>query len=372
MRASACSALVLFTVLASLGFTACEQSEHDAGLVRALDKLVTALDAEEWPAVWELTEPGARDELLQLHGELHDALELVETIVDKRDLPAARKALGSTLVSDLPRDSKDIGPQLLSRLFDASGVIIDEHATDGLEIQEVQEDGEITTLTTIVGEVFKFTRTDQGWRSLLVSDLLERSRLVIDYREHAIAVTERANAHRDAWRSSLDPTTAHGTYNLALAALNKSPIDAKSLFVFLDVPARDALVKAIERSRVVQRSVQKRHKGAARTAVYKKRKMWHYVRAGSDRQLYMYWAELPEFEPPFSTRAAPARVETSEGGQRAVVYTEDGAQVQFTKTADGFWKLADQEKRLLKLLWEPMDRAYERMARPPEFWKYKD
>ena len=39
---------------------------------------------------------------------------------------------------------------------------------------------------------------------------------------------------------------------------------------------------------------------------------------------------------------------------------------------NGYWKLADQAERLLKLLWEPMDRAYERLARPPEFWKYKD
>jgi hypothetical protein len=183
---------------------------------------------------------------------------------------------------------------------------------------------------------------------------------------------ERAKAHRASWRASQDPTTAHGSYNIALAALTRSPIDAKSLFALLDDPARDALVKAIERSRVVQRSVQKRHKGAARVAIYKKRKMWHYVRAGSDRQLYTYWALLPEFEPPFSTRAAPVRVESAEGGQRAVVHTEDGGQVSFQKSEDGFWKLADQDERLLKLLWEPMDRAYERMARPPEFWKYKD
>jgi hypothetical protein len=371
MRASALSAL-LFILLGSVGFTACEPGEHDAALVRSLDKLVTALDGEDWSAVWELTDRETREELLQLHGELHGALKLVDTVVDKAEIPASRNALGSALVADLPVGSKDIGPRLLSRLFNASSLNIDVHAIDGLEIREVEEEGEIATLTTIVGEVFKFTRTDEGWRSLLVSDLLERSRLVLAYREHAIAVTERANEHRESWRSSQDPTTAHGTYNLALAALTQSPIDGSSLFAFLDVPARDALVKAIERSRVVQRSIQKRHKGAARVTVYKKRKMWHYVRAGSDRQLYSYWAGLPEFEPPFSARAAPVRVESAEDGQRAIVHTEDGGQVPLRKTADGFWKLADQEKRLLKLLWEPMDRAYERMARPRKFWKYQD
>ena len=372
MRASVLSAQATILVLGSIGALGCEQSQAEPSLTQALNELVTAVSVSDWPAVWELTDDEARADLLAVHKELHGALTIVEGVVEANDVPAAKRALGSTLVSDLPVGSDAIGPKLLGRLFVISDIRLDEHARDGLEVASVEEADDVTVVTTIVGEVFRFQRTQTGWRSLLVRDLLERSGLATTYRKRAAAVLEGDRAQRAAWSASQNPKSAHGAYNLARAALQSTPIDAKSLFTFLDTPSRDALVKAIERSRVVQRAVQKRHKGDARVAVYKKKKMWHYVRAGSDRQLYMYWAQEPGFEAPFATRAPPVRVETTEDGARATVHTADGGQVSFIKEKDGYWKLAGQAERLLKLLWEPMDRAYERLARPPEFWKYKD
>ena len=358
--------------LASASIAGCEQSDHDPSLSRALERLATSVDQREWSTVWELTDEATQGELLKLHGELHGALGSLESVVERADLPAARRALGAALINKLDPQAPEVGPELLARLFDASAVTLDEHALDGLEIQSVQETDGVATVTTIVGEVFTFKRTEAGWRSLLVRDLLERSKLSSTYRQRAVAVTEREQAHRAAWSASEDPKTAHGAYNLARAALSEEPVNARALFAFLDEPARDALVKALERSRVVQRALQKRHKGAARVAVYKSKKMWHHVRAASDRQLYMYWAEQPGFEAPFATRAPPERVEVDDQTGRATVHTADGARVVFAQDSGGYWKLADQQERLLKLLWEPMDRAYERLARPPEFWKYKD
>lgn len=372
MRALVLSAQLVCLVIASSGFLACEGSEHEPGLVRALDRLVTSVDEEDWSTIWNMTDDGTRSELLQLHQELHEALSSVAEVVAPEDLKTSRRALGSALIAGLSPGAPAAGPRLLSRLFNISGVHVDEHARDGLHIESVVESDGNVTVTTIVGEEFAFQRTEDGWRSLWVLELMARSKLVATYRAQAVAVTERERAHRQSWSASQDPMTAHGAYNLARQALLQTPIDAKALFGFLDASARDALVRAIERSRVVQRSVQKRHKGEARIAMYKKKKMWHYVRAGSDRQLYMYWAELPDFEAPFETRAVPVRVETAADPDQATVHTSDGGQVPLVRGADGFWKLAGQEKRLLKLLWEPMDRAYERMARPPEFWKYKD
>jgi hypothetical protein len=364
--------LLVTAFVASLAVGACEQSEHDADLVRALEATVTALEAEDWKTVWLYSAKSTQERLLDLHAKLHGALEVVDRTVAPEDLKAARAALGAELVSGLTPGGDGVGPRLLSRLLTAGDIRLDDHARDGLRVRNVVFDGDHATIETIAGETFTFDKTNTGWQSRLLSDILVETGVIETYLEHAAAVSERATAQAKAWRESTDPKTPHGAYNLARTALSAEPLDSKSLFAFLDDDARKVLILAIDRSRDVQRSLQKRKRGAERVIAYKKRKMWHHVRAGSDRQLYMYWAKLPEFEAPFATRAAPIRVETSEDGDLATVHTEDGHEITFKRADHGNWKLANQATRLRKLLWEPMDRAYERLARPPKFWKYKD
>jgi hypothetical protein len=364
--------MIVTAILSSLALGACEQSEHDADLIRALEATVTALEAEDWETVWLYSAQGTQARLLDLHAKLHGALEVVDKAVAPEDLAAARAALGADLVRGLTPGAAGAGPRLLSRLLTAGDIRLDDHARDGLRVRSVGFEDERATVETVAGETFTFDKTASGWQSRLLSDILVDTGVIETYLKHAAAISDRAKAQAQAWRGSTDARLPHGAYNLARAALSAKPVDAKSLFAFLDDDARKVLVLAIERSRDVQRSVQKRKRGAERVAAYKKRKMWHHVRAGSDRQLYMYWAELPEFEAPFATRAAPSRVKTSEDGAAATVHTEDGESVAFKRASDGHWKLANQDVRLRKLLWEPMDRAYERLARPPRFWKYKD
>ena len=319
--------------------TGCQQDANQVEISEALNRMVTALSSANWNDLWDESHPDAQDQVLQLHSSLTHALGTVETLYESAEQPLARAALGRDLVADIELGSADAGPRLLSRLFASGAIRLDEKTRDGLTASSAAVDGDRAVVHTAAGEVFTFGRADGKWKSRLLVDMLDQSRPVTTLKESALAVETARKAKQEAWATSRDPQTPQGTYNLARAAVERTPIDAPVVYALLSPKCKAALVESLRTARQAQARLQKRTTKSQRKAAYAKHGLTHYVDADSDRALYEAWAKMPTFVPPVLDDTRPASVENGDDEGKATVITTSGKRVEVARAEDGVWHL---------------------------------
>ena len=342
----------LLTVLLSfaLAITACEQDDDQREISKSLGDIVGALETANWGALWEASHPEAQAQVIELHRSLHDALEMVGALYATAELPIARAALGRDLVSGIPKDAPDLGPRMLSRLFAAGAIRLDDKARAGLTTTRATIDGVSAIVHTTAGEVFTFGRSGGVWRSRLLIDMLERSRAVATLRESVSAVQAAAKSQHEAWSTSRDPRHPQGAYNLLRSAMERTPVDASVAYALLDSEAKAVLVEALEAARKLQSRIQKRTPKRQREAAYSRHGISLHVEAGSDRDLYEAWAASDTFIPPVTDAARPERVEPGETDTKATVVTTSNKRVAFSRDDEGVWRLDGYTPQVRKAL----------------------
>jgi len=298
--------LLLAAALASA--SCASQHAEEPGVVEALNSTIAALQHADMDALWALTDPGSQQELIALVRTLHAALQRVpEVYGDGAQAATARIALGEGLVDTIFPDEDRAGPKLLARLLTPDQMRFDGHAMDGVNHHDVTLDATHEPMKAIVhssaGESFGFIRTEGGWRSLLVRDVILASATVRTLTDSAAKIERAATEREAAWRQGRDPQTPQGAYNLARAALAEQPVNTKVLYSLVDDEARAAVLAALQRSREVQRDVQRRTTRRQRRKAYEDAGLAMYVDAKSDRELYARWARTDGWKSPPRTRA---------------------------------------------------------------------
>lgn len=338
------------------------QHEEEPGVVEALDSTVAALQHGDMDALWALTDPASQQELIALVRTLHASLQRVPEVygdLGEGRVAAARAALGESLVDTIFPDEDRAGPKLLARLLTPDQMRFDGHAMDGVNHHDVTLDASHQPVKAIVhtsgGESFGFVKTDGGWRSLLVRDMILASGTIRNLADNAAKI-ERASAERQAaWRQGQDPKTPQGAYNLARAALTEKPANAKLLYSLVDDDARAAVLAALERSREVQRDVQRRTTRRQRRKAYEDAGLTMYVDAKSDRDLYARWARTDGWKPPLTVTDAPIQIDGDMATGKVEVVTLSDARVAMVRSDSGFWQLAGQAPILQGALTAPFE-----------------
>lgn len=352
MRAPLMLSLALLTT-ASCGTNQAEAPE----VLSALADTVAALEASDFEALWAMTDAETQTMLLGLAGRIHDGLQRVPEVygeLGEAQVAAARNALGEPIVDAVFPDDERAGPMLLSRLLRPTEMRFDSHAKDGLNNNSVTVDTTSqphrAVVHTSAGETFGFVKTDAGWRSLLVRDVILASGTIRALADNLTKVEQAATARVERWRQSRDPRTPHGAYNLAREAQGQSPPNAALLFSLLDESARRVVLAKLEASRGAQRELQRRTTRRQRKKAYEDAGLTLHVAAKSDLDLYTAWSRTDDWRPPLETTDDPAAVKLEPSGERAVVVTVSGGEVPFVKESEGLWRLADQADRLERAL----------------------
>ncbi|TNF26830.1 MAG: hypothetical protein EP329_20525 [Deltaproteobacteria bacterium] len=349
-------------VVALVVLTASCASEHadEPEVTKALDATVAALQARDWDALWELTDPASQEELIALLRGIHEALKKAPEVyadAGATRLAAARTALGEALVDTIFPDEERAGPRLIERLFAADALRFDGHAMDGVTHHDITLDETHEPVKALVhtaaGETFAFLKTDAGWRSLLVRDLILSSSAFRTLADNVKKIDAELEARREAWRHGRDPRTPQGAYNVARAALGERPANAKLLYSLLDGKARAEVVEALKESRTAQREVQRRTTRKQRRKAYEDAGLTLYVDAKSDVELYSRWARTEGWKPPLAVTDDPERVEGDPASGRVEVVTLSGGRVAMTVADDGTWRIADQAAVLAPALRTP-------------------
>jgi hypothetical protein len=287
---------------------------------------------------------------------------VVGELYETAEQPIARAALGRDLVADIPVDAKDAGPRLLSRLFEAGAIRLDEKARDGLKTTRATIDDDRGIVHTTAGEVFTFGRADGLWRSRLLIDVLDQSRPIATLRESAIAVQTAVADKRRVWATSRNPGEPQGAYNLVRFAMERTPVDAAVAYALLDNEAKGVLVKALEDARKAQGHIQRRTPKRQRDTVYARNGITLHVGVDSDRALFEAWAASEAFVPPVVDASRPVRVETEEDGKTAIVVTESERKVALSLDEGGTWRLDGYSETIRKALGEPARGALVRFS----------
>jgi hypothetical protein len=331
----------------------CQRDADQLEIAESLNRMVTALEAANWSALWEESHLDAQDQVLQLHAALSKALHTVDELYETSEQPIARAALGRDLVTDIAMDAADAGPRLLARLFASGAIRLDEKTRDGLTASSATIDGDRAVVHTAAGEIFTFGRSDGRWKSRLLVDMLDQSRPVTTLKESALAVETARQAKQEAWATSRDPQAPQGAYNLARFALERTPLDASVVYALLAPACRAALVEALQVARQAQARLQKRTTKSQRKAAYAKHGLTIYTEADSDRALYEAWAKMPAYVPPIADTSKPASVEAGESDAAATVVTASGKRIELTRGDDGVWRLTGPLKAIRDTLLEP-------------------
>lgn len=352
---------LLIVALLTLSSCASEHTE-EPGVVEALDATVAALQQSDWDALWALTDADSQTALLTLVRELHDALKRVPAVYGEQGdarVAAARAALGESLVDTIFPDEDRAGPRLLERVLSPEALRFDSHAMDGVNHHEITLDASHDPVKAIVhtnaGETFAFTKTDAGWRSLLVRDVILDSATFRTLADNVDKLAQAAQAKRDAWRRTRDPRTPQGAYNIARAAQGEQPANAKLLYSLLDSEAHAVVIDALERSRQVQRGVQRKTTRRQRPKAYEDAGLTMYVSAKSDLELYARWARTEGWKAPLAATDAPERIAGDPASGRVQVVTASGVEIPMRRGDDGTWRIADQAPILKKALRDPFD-----------------
>ncbi len=350
----------LILLALSLWLTACGSPHpEEAAVLTALDRTVDALKRSDFDALWALTDQDTRDELLALLTTVHEAMALVpEVYPDDARRAEARRVLGEPILGSVFADEERAGPRLLSRILATDLMQRDQSAMDGVNNRDVTVAASSQPLRAIVhtsgGESFAFVKTDRGWRSLLVRDLVLDSLAIRELRDNAGKIAAARADQVQAWRTSKDPRTPQGAYNIARTAAAASPRDGALLYSLLDADSRRVLVDALEASRVVQRAIQKRTTRKQRKRAYEAASLTLYVKATSDRDLYERWVASDAWSSPLAASDAPASVDGEPASGAVTLRTDSGATVQMSRGDDGFWRPTGQAPKLAKALLEPV------------------
>ncbi len=355
----------LSTTLLALAVLACEPDPEQVAVSTVLDETVQALERGDMTALWTLSAPKAREEILALHARVHEALAAADGLYEGEDRERARAALGAQLFAGVATDDPDAGPRLLDALLDEKAMRLDDEARDGLRTRGAVIDGDTAVIHTSAGEQFTFQRTEEGWRSRLVMDLFEQNPRIAALRQNADGVLAAADEHRKAWIASKDPRTPQGAYNLLRAAAHASPRDAGVLYTLLDAPAHAVLVEALQASREAQKVLQRKTARRQREATYAEHGLALYVTAASDRALYEAWARSDAFASPVSVDSPPDRVEGDEASGAVKVIPTDGPPLSFVRDADGHWRLAGHAATLGTALLEPVKATLAKLTPTP-------
>lgn len=324
-------------------------------LSAAVRATVDALSKRDMAALWALVDTPTRESLLQLLRDVEAARAKVDEVWPEADRARVRASLGEELVAQAGPDDAGRGPRLLAALLDPGKVIFTEEVLDGLGARDVTlEKGppERATVFTSVGETFVFVREADGWRSLFAREhLLEKGAIPVlaDNAKKTLALA----AERDkAWRASLDPKTAQGSYNLARRAQDAKPRDVDALYSLIDEDARKAVLEALEAGRAAQKAIQQRVAKPARREAYEAAGIARLVDATSDRDLFARWAASPDFVAPLPVTDEPLRVEPAGAEGDVFVVTATG-KVAMHRDADGFWRIAGLRAAIDKALAPP-------------------
>ena len=241
-------AVCAVTMLAQCG------SDRESGAIdEALRVTLDALKRSDFKALWATADATAQDKLLTLHRELESARQKVAAAYPHDDAAAhlaAREALGLTLLGDIPSDDPDAGPKILAKLMSPRLLRFDQHALDGATINDVtvKADAEppVAVVQTTAGERLVFAKTETGWRSLLVTELLTTHGVFKALRSNLEGLQAVEANQADAWAKTRDPKRPQGAYNLARDAVTKQPIDSSTLFSMIDDEARSAVLRALQ------------------------------------------------------------------------------------------------------------------------------
>ena len=342
----------------------CSSGEYHEAVFQALEQTVVALGEGDWKTAWLYSAPQAREELLTLHGELHAALEAVETVYPEQSREQARAAVGRDLVADIPVGAPDAGPRLLGRLMAPGAIRFDDKARDGLRARGAIVDGDQAEIETAAGEVFRFQRTEAGWQARLIMDILDGSDEVKALRGNARAVQEAAASHHAVWKESTDPATPHGAYNAVRAALDADPPRGEVVFAGIDAEARAVVLEALRLSRKAQKSIQRRVTRIERARAYAKHGVTPYRASWKDQELYLYWMTRDDYVAPLTDKTAPVSVEPGETEAKRIVVTESGARIPLALGADSLWHLEGHKAAAEKGLLAPMQVLMEKLQPP--------
>ena len=350
-------------VIVALSLGACaSQHPDEPAVIAVLDKTIAALQKSDFDTLWALTDPASQAELIALVRQVHATLQRVPEVyggLGEARVAEARAALGEGLVDTIFPDEERAGPKLLARLLAPDLMRFDGHAMDGLNNNDVTLDESHDPAKAIVhtsaGESFAFVKTDAGWRSLLVRDLILQSATIRALADSVAKVDQTATERQRAWREGRDPHTPEGAYNVARAALTEQPLNAKLLYSLLDDDAREAVLGALKRSRDAQRDVQRRTTRKQRRRAYEDAGLAIYVDAKSDRDLYARWARTEGWKAPLAPTDEPARVDGDLAQGRVEVVTVSEARVPMVRGGDGTWRIADQAPVLQRTLTAPFE-----------------
>jgi len=347
--------------------SACSDDPEQLEVAAALDRTITSLEGGDMKALWEITAPVAQKEVLKLHTEVHEALALVDSVYPPELRDGARKALGQAVIGDIPKDDKDAGPKILERILDPKAVRLDEKARDGLRSRGATIDGKKAVIHTSADEKFTFEKTDDGWRSGLVMDLIDQNRRFDTLRENARKVLEARDAHREAWVTSQDPKTPQGGYNVLRKTLRNKPVKSEVLFSLLDEKTRAVPLEALKASRALQKAIQRRSKKAARRGLYKKYGIDKHVKVTTDRGLFALWVKNSKFVPPLTdAEDKPDKVEGQETGGAVTVVTKKGVKVAMARGKDGIWRISSYEPVLRQHMMKPLTDAQTQLTAPKD------
>lgn len=325
-------------------------------IAEALDRTITALESGDMVGLWEITAPAAKTEITKLHKDLHEALALVDTVYPESQRAAARQALGQAVVGSIPLNAADAGPQILGKILDPKAVRLDEKARDGLRSRGATIDDDKALLHTSAEERFTFEKTDDGWRSGLVMDLIEQNRRFDTLRENARKVLEARDEQREAWRASKDAKVPQGGFNLMREALGKKPLQYKRIFALLDAKSRAVPLEALNKSREIQKILQRRSKKSKRKALYKKHHIDKYVRLETDRGVFSWWLGREDFVIPLAALGErPERIEGKEDSGAVTIVTDKGSKHLMRRGPKGIWRLASYEGVLRAKLMVPLE-----------------
>ncbi|MGM0576296.1 MAG: hypothetical protein ACQEXJ_11250 [Myxococcota bacterium] len=345
-----------------LPLSSCGEDPEEQRVVNAMNETVEALRAGDWEALWRLSAPEAREAVLELRTRIEHAMAAVDEVYPPESRAEARTALGGDILEGLPEDPDEAGPKILERLLDPQALATSEGAKDGLYAGGATIDGDEAVIHTAAGEVYTFARTEDGWRSLLIRDLVEGELALRTRLENARTVLDAAEAHREVWRTARDPKSPQGAYNLVRAALERTPPDAETLYALVDDDAREVLVESLKVARDAQRIVQRESKRKEREDRYEALGIALHVKADSDRALLEAWSASDAFEPPLSTDAEPTSVTGDPETGRAEVVTKSGTRVAVVRDDEGYWHLTGYADKLGEALLAPAKEALETLT----------
>ncbi len=349
-----------FLVTALILAGGCGEHPDEGAVLEALGEVTGALEARDHTRLWNAFDAESQGRLLGAIDQCEAALTLVDAIWDEQDRALARQALGHALTTAAGARDAGRGPRLVAALLDVTKLRFERETKDGLASRSVTfEDGPPARaiVRTSAGEKFGFTKAAGAWKSTLLRDLVldeQPFRELLENTKKAMAVAEGKGV---AWRTSRDPRTPQGTYNLARAVLGHDPVDADALLTLLDDSARGAVVEALELSRKAQKRIQQKFAKAQRANAYEAHGLGALLEATTDKELFAKWVGSPTFVKPFTANDEPERLEGDPAAGACTLITRGDAKIPLSRDESGFWRIAGFDATIRAALAAPSQKV---------------